>query len=289
MRNLTTSFFLLLLALFISSCSGEEDLIGQQSTVDGTAVKGLLRNAKVDIYKLNNQGSRLDVLTTTYTDAQGKFSAQFEYRGFVEVVVSEGSYKDEATGKTVNLSSGDALSNMISAESHNEISVTALTTIAAARAVEQAAKGLATAIANANKEVAHAFGLGGMDISKTIPADISMSSSAKMNGQQKKYGAVLAGISQLAESNELSPEKVPALIKEIAEDFRDGKMDGMSRGAALSFALKITPPQALKGLQTAIAAFLKSPENISDLSPEDVNITVPVPDNKPKNTPTGGN
>lgn len=153
--------------------------------------------------------------------------------------------------------------------------VSALTTIAAARAVEQADQGLAIAVENANQEVADMFGLTGMDISKTLPADISVSSSSEMSEEEKKYGAVLAGFSQIAESNGLSPEKVLSLIKETAQDFKDGKMDGMNAGVALSFTLEITPAQALQGLQTAIGSFLQSPENVSGMSHEDVTITIP--------------
>lgn len=275
MKNLTINFLsLLLVASFFSSCSEDEN----PTTVSGTAVKGIVQKAKVDVYKLSDQGARLEVLASTRTDVNGEFSTQFDYKGLVEVVISEGSYKDEATGETVNLSSGNELRSMISTGSDfNKIGVSALTTIAAFRAAEQAEQGLAIAIENANKEVADAFGLSGIDISKTVPADISVSSSAEMSAEQKTYGAVLAGLSQTAKSNQHAPEEVLTLVKDLAEDFKDGQMDGKSRETALSFTLEITPAQALEGLQTAIDAFLQGPENKSGMTSVEVKVRIGVP------------
>ena len=81
------------------SCSEDSD----ESTVSGTAAKGYVANADVEIYAYLETGARGQLLASTVTDAKGKYSARVTHRGPVEVVVSGGSYKDEASGATVDL------------------------------------------------------------------------------------------------------------------------------------------------------------------------------------------
>lgn len=240
---------------------------GTQTSLTGTASKGPVAAATVTAYELNGDGSRGEQIASTVTDGSGTYTLSVgSYAGAVELVITGGAYEDEATGTEVALSSGDELRTLLSSVSNGqEVAVTALTTIAAARANENASAGLAAAIDNANKAVADEFGLGsGFDITAVQPSDLTQGGSANERGQ---YGAVLAGISQAAQSNGLSPAEVLALIDAFEEDFTDGTFDGTNAaGDALNTALSLTPEAAVTGLNTAIEAFLNSGRNNSSIS-----------------------
>jgi len=245
--------------------------------LSGTAVKGPIDGATVTVYALGADGTRGLEIASTTTGADGSYTVDLgEYDGAVAVVVTGGSYTDEATGETVTLGTGDELETLFASITSGEsVAVTALTTIAAARAAENATDGLTTAIANANDAVATAFGLADVDIASVIPSDMTEDATGDMDGQQA-YGAVMCGLSQLAESNGLNAEDVLTLISDMASDYEDGVFDGTdAAGDALNTALTITPEAALTGLETAMAAFMNSAENASGLEWTDFDFTIP--------------
>jgi hypothetical protein len=247
-------------ALFIGCTAG-------QTSLTGTASKGPIANATVTAYELGSDGTRGAEIAVTTTDGNGSYTiAVGNYAGAVEVVVTGGSYTDEATGEEVTLSSGVELNTLLASVTNGqEVAVTALTSIAAELADENASDGLSTAIENANKAVAEEFGLGpDFDIAGVQPADLTQSGSANDQG---KYGAVLAGISQVAQSNGLTAEQVLDLVSAMEQDFTDGTFDGYNAAnEALDTALSLTPEQAANGLNTAIEAFLLGAQNGSGLS-----------------------
>lgn len=240
---------------------------GTQSSLTGTAAKGAIRGATVTVYELNSDGGRGDTLTTTVTGTDGGYSVVLgAYAGSVEVVITGGTYTDEATGTEVTLGAGDELRTFVaSVGPGQQVAVTALTTIAAALADENADQGLSIAIENANSEVADEFGLGtDFDITAVQPDDLTQPAVADSGAL---YGAVLAGISEVAASNGLTPSEVLALLKDMAEDYTDGTFDGTNAaGDALTLATSLAPAAADSGLETAIQNFLGSAENESGLT-----------------------
>jgi len=103
-ESLITTF--MFVVLLLAGCAGEtEDVQGlgtsTESTISGTATKGPLGNATVVVYQLNSDGSRGEVLATASTASDGSFTASGNISGPVAVVVTGGSYIDEATGQTV--------------------------------------------------------------------------------------------------------------------------------------------------------------------------------------------
>lgn len=273
--------YLKLAALVISSpfwltaCGGSSSSTTQtDSTIAGTATKGPIGSATVTIYSLNEDGTRGVHLAVTTTDASGNYSVRVDHDGPAAVVVTGGSYVDEASGMSVALEAGVELQTFIaSADNARSVGVTALTTIAASRAAANAEAGLATAIAAANAEVSTAFGLAGVDITSTIPSDLTDMSSVQDSRNAKKYGLIQAGLTQLADVNSMAPESVLTMIGELAEDFSDGRLDGMNAAnAAITSALEITPQQAYVGLSTAMSMFLQNPRNESDVDMTDVSL-----------------
>lgn len=266
MKKLVSFLTIVMLASLLWNCSEEES---GDVTLTGSAVKGTIINADVEVYALNETAARGELLATTSTNSDGQFNVTIDYEGGVEIVITGGSYTDEATGEEVSVGEFE-FRNIIIAENNKSIGVTALTTIAAEHINENASEGLATAIDNANQKVAETFGIGDIDISNIVPADLSETDSKNAEKAEKEYGAVQAGLSELLVLNDLSPDVLPVLIKEMAEDFSDGKFDGKNGESALEFTLTITPEEAFKGLNTAIDNFLNGPRNNSDYIPDDI-------------------
>lgn len=274
-HNYFIKFALVSVAMFFMfSCSwfGGTEL-------SGTAAKGPVDGATVTVYALNTDGSRGAEIATATTGTDGSYTVDLgEYDGAVAIVVTGGSYTDEATGETVTLGTGDELETLLAAVTSGEnVAVTALTTIAAARAAENASAGLATAIEAANDEVEAAFGLADVDIASVIPSDLSDAESSGDSEAQQAYGAVMSGLSQLAETGGLAAADVLTIISDMAADYEDGEFDGIdAAGDPLNSALAITPEAALTGLETAMQAFMISPENLSGLSWTDFSFDLPA-------------
>ncbi|MBD3630661.1 hypothetical protein [Cyclobacterium sp.] len=241
-----------------------------QTTFNGSAVKGNVAGAKVDVYAYSSTGTRGELLYSTITDAKDSFDASMNYRGTIEIIVSEGKYFDEATGVLVPL--GDSKLRLVTKADENTqmAGVIALTTVTAAYVDAHASSGLEIAIKATNERVADASGLKGIDNSKEIPADLSVESEA-ITKAQAKYGAVQAGLSQIVKDSDLSPDQLLILVQKIAEDFSDGK----TATGILEIKLNLAPVQAMIGLNAGISNFLSSPENVSSHSSMSIGINVP--------------
>lgn len=267
----------LLCAPFVlTACGGKSSsgTVDSSSTITGQATKGPIDSATVSVYAINENGSRGEYLATTVADAKGRFSVSVDHSGAAAVVVTGGSYVDEATGESVSLSAGAELETFVAdVKASQSVAVTALTTIAAKRAAAKASAGLETAIASANAEVAAAFGLSGVDIAATLPADVSSSEGSGASVNAKRYGLVQAGLTQHAETSGIAPASVLTLVADLSADFTDGRIDGRSAaGASLTAAGAMAPMQAMAGLNIAMSAFVSSPENRSGMSMPDITI-----------------
>lgn len=254
------------------SCSDDSD----ESTVSGTAAKGYVANANVEIYAYLETGARGKLLASTVTDAKGKYSARVTHRGAVEVVVSGGSYTDEASGATVSLGNHKLRAIAIVNAEKETAAITALTTIAAAHVDAHASAGLETAIANANARVTTAFGLDGINLTETIPSDLSFAAVTHSEAQLK-YGIIQAALSQVIKEQGLAAEKLLDLVADISADYQDDSFNGQA-SVSLSLALQITPKEAMAGLNTAIEAYMKSSYNKSGMTYGSVQVSVPQPE-----------
>ncbi|MBS3771338.1 MAG: hypothetical protein KGY69_13885 [Bacteroidales bacterium] len=269
MKRLVWIISLLIISSVFWMCEEDETDEGtSETTLSGGAVKGVIQNAEVNVYAFDENELRGELLASAETNSEGEFTVSVDHVGGVEIVVTGGSYSDEATGEEVSMDNFE-FRNVVMSDDKNEktVGVTALTTIAAENIDENASEGLATAIENANNNVASAFGLGDTDISSTVPADLTRSESIDAEQSELSYGAAQAGLSNLVKTEGLNPEDLPELINAMGEDFRDGNFDGKDGEEALEFALSVTPQEALDGLQTAIDNFLNGSQNTSDYLP----------------------
>ncbi|MDH5541618.1 MAG: hypothetical protein OEY64_01505 [Nitrospinota bacterium] len=267
----------------------------EEKTVSGYAILGPVFSATVDIYGLNDDGTRGDLIATTTTGSDGEFSYTGKIKGAIAIVVTGGSYTDEATGETVTLRDGDELVTLLAEGSDvQNVGVTALTTIASARASKNASHGLSTAIDAANKEVAVFFGLDGVDIVKVRPDDLTDDTEDDKDTHNATYGLVNAAFTQLAKDKGLTPQEVLDLLKMVSADYSDGGFDGKDHGKDLKdmfVNLNITPDQALADIGTAADNFLANDNgdtkrNHSGIKKDEKKI---VPGKRPKEPETDDN
>lgn len=269
MRNL--KIFAIAIGFFaLAGCSKEHE---ESTNLSGAAVKGYVGSAKVDIYQYTEAGVKGKLLGSTTTDIKGNYSVMINYRGPVELVVSNGSYFDESTGNSVNLQEEELRAITILNNSSATIAVTALTTIASAYVDANASTGIETAIQNANSKLTDILGLTGVNLNQDIPSDLTFSSNTATK-IQIEYGAVQAGLSQYVKENNLSAHVLLTLLKDMGKDFSDGKIDGNAGSVALETRLTITPQEALQGLSLAIENFLNSTQNKSGATSASVTLTI---------------
>lgn len=255
--------------LLFVQCSDDTDQLTTQ--ISGTAVKGPVANATVTVYDYSDSGVRGEVLTSTNSAEDGSFEVTVNHVGVVEIVVTGGSYMDEASSKKVNLGNFE-LRSIIDAQGSVNTGITALTTIAASYIDENASSGLAIAIENAERGIVDGLGIGNVDIQALVPSDLTLPIQIENSSdmQQAQYAAVQSGFSQLIESNGLNPEMVLTLIEDFARDYEDGKFDGRSGTEAIEYVSGITPGEAIQGLETAIRNFMNSDQNNSGVSFSDI-------------------
>jgi len=244
------------------------------TNLNGMVVMGPVEGATVSVYVLNEDGTRGDLITTTTTDVEGKYSFDEEITGSVAVVVTGGTYIDEATGDTVVIPDDYELMTLLSeAEGRENVGVTALTTIASMRASETAVeKGLATAIDAANKDVATTFGLDGVDIVTVTPDDLTdPDEDVDVNSDETGHGLILAAFTQMGLDAEITAENLLLLLENFADDYSDGTLDGKGKNPkGLKNALSHTPDQALNGLTNAVENFLdRNDRNNSGIKSDD--------------------
>lgn len=144
------------------------------TTLSGEASKGPIIGGDVKIFAINADGTLQSTpLTTTdgkpvtTTAPLGAYSAVINYEGPVKVVITGGSYKDEATGATVDFT-GKSLSAVVAnVTGPTKVSVTPFTEMATLKAGAT----LTTArIKAANTAVAIAMGLQDVDIVVATPS-----------------------------------------------------------------------------------------------------------------------
>ena len=260
--------------LFVQCSPGSEETSSEEltsSTISGSVIKGPVANAVVTIYKYSQDGTRGELLISSNSAQDGSFEVKISYEGVVEIVVTGGTFIDEASMSQVNLGSFE-LRSIENIQGDVTTGITALTTIAAAYIDENANGGLLIAIENANRVLVAALGVTDLDISTTIPFDLSQSINivTSQDLSRFQYAALQAGLSQVIETNNLNPEDLLILINDLAEDFRDGLFDAQNAGELLTYISGLTPEQSITGLSIAIENYFNSPQNSSGFSFTDI-------------------
>lgn len=267
-RTGAAAFAGLLLLSFLIQCSGaKED--SYKTTLTGYAAKGPLSGAAVTVYATSQSGAREAVLGQTTTSGDGTFTVSFNPSGAImEVAVTGGEYRDEATGAVIGLSR-EMRALIPPLEGQASLVVTPLTHMAADFGLAELAKGrsAADAIAIAAWNVGGQFGMTGVDITTHRPADLS-SQSADPASPQAKYGLALAALSASLRLWGMGPDQMVNVIANLAADFGNGALDGVTtNGGELPINMHVTPYQLVASLGQAANSFLSGATNRSGLAP----------------------
>lgn len=241
-------------------------------TVSGTATKGPVIGATVTAYAISGgaMGARI---ASASTDAQGNFSlAMGGHSGPVMLQTTGGTFTDEASGTTMSMLSGDAMTAvlpaMVAGTTVSGIQLTPLTSMAQSLA-QRLAGGMTDAnIGTANSTVGSYFMVS--DILRTRPIDALVSGSGNAASQDAiNYGMTLAAMSQLARDQGMISSS--AMVTAMMNDASDGIMDGRMAGSALMMggigSSAMMPATAgTSGLASAMAAFMVSAQNRSGVT-----------------------
>jgi len=254
--------------LILSSCgSGGSNTTADTQVSDigvgGLASKGPIANASVNIYNVTGVGAQGALIagpfiTDTYGNWMGAIPANSPEPYMV--VVSGGSYIDEATLATVQ---NGSLATIVSSKAQVSIPVTpitdALVKAVASDIYANPTQTVASAVTAASAAFSSAFGF---DPTTVMPAD-PLNPATNANPNAKAYAAVLGGISSLLQDPSLTAFNGVAaadLVNALSADISDLQLDGYAFGASVSVAninaaLPTLSPGTLNALSAATTAF----------------------------------
>lgn len=238
-------------SLLLTACGGggssgaanENTSPAVAQTVSGSAVKGVMKNATVHAYELNEKGERFGLVGTTETDAQGRYSLELDsaYQGGlleIEISVNDRTRMvcDASAcgtkGADVELPANFKL-NAIAAKPDPDgrvsAPVTAWSSMAAKRTkvLIESGKTLSEAAAQATAEVSQ---VAGFNVSTTAARDINdLDGASADEAQAAVMNAVVAGLVFASEGTESVAEKL--------EKFASALNDGVAGDGSDSFTV----------------------------------------------------
>lgn len=254
--------------------------------VSGTVFNGAMHAGMVTAYAVTGgaQGPRI---AGTPVDSDGHFTMSLgPYAGPLMLRFTAGAFDDEATGTPMQMGDDDmmtaVLSGIDSGADIQGICITALTSMAQARANAMNGGMNASNVAAANGAVGHYFMVN--DVLATQPVDMSRPGSGSVGGvtrDQINYGAAIAAMSQYAHSLGMSTSS--AFVTAMVLDASDGTMNGRKNGSQIQMGHMMgggmmggagnmmSPAAGTSGLATSMTDFMDSAMNHSGLTSADVN------------------
>ncbi len=248
------------------------------SSISGTVFNGPVAQGTVTAYAINNGMAGARIASTT-TDMQGNFTMPLgSYAGPVMLQMSDGTYTDEATGKTMTMAASDLMTAVMptiaGGTAVSGVWMTALTSMAQARASGMAGGMTDANIASANMAMGNYCSVG--DILKTQPMNpMVVGSSVGASQEARNYGMTLAAMSQYAKNLNMSVSS--AMVTAMMNDAADGLLDGRRSGAPVSVTMggmmgsgMMAPTAGTGGLAAAMIDFLNSSANVSGMMAADM-------------------
>lgn len=202
-------------------------------SVHGYAIKGPIRNATVEVFKLGADLTRGERVGSGSTELDGAFDVQVgRTEGPLLIVVKGGSYVEEATGAVVNESPVELTAIVPTFAAGSRVAamvnpVTHLATAHAEHSVRVLGVPLATAVTHSLAELGNHFGA--FDWRGSVPADVTQSGSPTMDSAARA-GLLLAALSELAReigarANRPSFSALE-LLAALHTDLQNGLFDG---------------------------------------------------------------
>jgi hypothetical protein len=224
-------------ALFVAGaligCSSSDNTVTSPTNtgVNGNVNKAPVAGATVNLHTLNANGTVGAVVSGPFTtDASGNWTGTFpnSQSGPKVLVVTGGSYVDEASGLTTTILPGKQLRGVLTGTSSQVTPLTEATFLGVQSRVAGGGT-LANVITEAATSATTAFGF---DPATTVP---STAAGATLN--QKKYAALLGGLSTMLHANAAlgafaNTQRIDLALA-AAKDISDGKLDGLDVGGSV--------------------------------------------------------
>lgn len=253
------------------------------TTVTGGVHAGVVGRALVSVYAVDRTTGALTLLGSTATDGRGAFRLSFSGQAPFLFVATQGTYPDEATGRTRSLADlrparldeprAGTLEALAGAgcESALTVFLNPLTTLASHRLVERLRVDATAldepAVAAENRRVADLLGLrdaaGGFDPRAVRPLDLTDPADAAAievapRSQAALLGGLLGGLSRQA--LDLGLQEPLDLVDGLSRDYEaDGLFDGQGPGAILVGGQLLSPRAGTSDLRRANQEFLDDP------------------------------
>lgn len=233
-----------------SSSSPAVEPVNDTSVVSGSAVKGVMKNALVTAYELDDSGDRLEPsVGSTTTDSKGEYRVELgdNYSGgVVEIEITVGDETrmvcdasacgSVTKGEDVKLPSDfklNAIGKASAPGSEVSVPVTAWSTMAAklTKTLVLGGKSVSDAARQANAEVTQ---IAGFDIENTAARDVNDLTGA--SADEAQAAVMNAAVAELV----FSGEDVAATLNSFSDALNDGVLDGQDSftAATLSTAVK---------------------------------------------------
>jgi len=270
--------------LLAAGCGGgggtSSDVVGSGGTgsISGVATKGPISNATITGYGISG-GQMGSQIGSAITDATGHFTMPIgAYAGPVMMRLSGGTYKDEATGSSMGMASGDVMTavmpSVVAGANSSGIQVTPVTAMAQAMAQSMSGGMTEANIAAANAAMGNYFMVN--DILHAQPMNpLTTGSGAGANQDARNYGMTLAAMSQYAKTLNMSASS--AMVTAMMNDASDGMMDGKRSGGQVSMSMggmmgsgMMASNAGTSSMATAMADFVNSSANMSGLTVTDM-------------------
>jgi hypothetical protein len=206
-------------------------------TVGGTVVYGPMTGGSMAAFAVSN-GMMGAQLASAAVDSNGNFTMSIgSYSGPVMLRMTGGTYTDDATGTTMTMQPGDAITaalpTVAAGSTTPGVQVTPLTSMAQARAQNMSGGMTDANIASANAAMANYFSVG--DILHTTPMNPLMpGSGASATQDAKNYGMSIAAMSEYAKTIGMTTSS--GIVTAMMDDATDGIMNGMMGSTPISMS-----------------------------------------------------
>lgn len=274
--------------MMLFGCGSGTATIGEggQGTMNGTAVKGPVSGATVTAYGITN-GMMGSQIASSMTDSQGVFLMTIGgYSGPMMLLMSGGTYTDEATGTTMSMAAGDVMTAVISDISSGTtitgMQITPLTSMAQTMAQHMTDGMTAANISAANAAIGSQFIVS--DILTTRPMNPLMADSGSTATlDMRNYGMSIAAMSEYAKDMGMTSSS--AMVTAMMDDSSDGVMNGMMGTSTITMGsmsggmmggggTMMQPTAGTSGLAAAMTTFMGSAQNRSGLTSTDMNALI---------------
>ena len=248
--------------------------------VSGTVATGAITAYRLDATTM----ARGSTLVTGTTKGDGTFDLTIPpYNGHIEVVVTNGSYLEQAAGLTVQVTRDlTAYVPSFSAGTTRTITISPISSFVHELTKAEIGRGTAFATAEQNAWTHVNAHFGGIDWRSIVPTDLTPTNTINVTmSDSTKAGLVLASLSQeartISETSGLSPgTSVTASVLGGAagDDVADGTVDGLASTTAITLGtvrtVTFTGLTFRGDLAEAVLAFVDSTANKTNLRGTDI-------------------